>query len=237
MSTLPPPEPGGFCELVWKQTEPLQQAILDHPFIRELADGTLSRDRFAFYMVQDQRYLTGFSQTLAVASAKAPDPEDAIFLAGSAQTALTVERGMHAEYLAQFGLAESDIAGIRTSLSAQAYVSYLHSVALTEPFPVLVAGALPCFWIYQYVGEDIIGRVADLADHPYRQWISTYADEAFSESVQKARDIVDRAAAAADPQTVADMNSAFVQACEYEWLFWDSAWRTEIWPTAAFLTS
>lgn len=237
MGLLPAPAPGGFCELVWKRTEALQQAILDHPFIRELADGSLSRDRFAFYMVQDQRYLTGFSQTLAVASAKASDPDDAIFFAGSAQTALVVEREMHAGYLARFGLAESDIAGIETSLSAQAYVSYLHSIALTRSYPVLVAGALPCFWIYQYVGEQIIGRVSDVANHPYGQWISTYADEAFSTSVQKARDIVDRAAAGADPQTVTDMGDAFVRACEYEWLFWDSAWRTETWPTAPFLTS
>lgn len=237
MSSLAAPNSGGFCEQVWKETAGLQRAILQHPFIRALADGSLERDRFAFYMVQDQRYLVGFSQTLAIASSRASDPDAAIFFAKSAQTALTVERGMHAEYLAGFGLVESDIADIRTSPSAQAYVSYLHSIALTKPFPVLAAGALPCYWIYQHVGADIIGRVADLQNHAYGQWISTYADEAFTESVQVARDIVDRAAETSDPDTVADMRAAFVRACEYEWLFWDSAWRKEIWPTAEFLTS
>lgn len=224
----------GFCERVWKQTAPLRQAILDHPFLQGLAEGTLEQDRFAFYLVQDQRYLAGFAQTLATAAARAPEPDDAAFYATSAQTALAVERGMHAEYLVAFGVNDTRI---RTSLSAQAYVSYLHSIALTKSFPVLAAAVLPCYWVYQYVGADILRRVADLEGHRYAQWIGTYADEAFAESVRVARDITDRAAAAADPGTVAQMAEVFVRGCEYEWLFWDSAWRKETWPTARFLTS
>jgi hypothetical protein len=27
------------------------------------------------------------------------------------------------------------------------------------------------------------------------------------------------------------MGAAFTRGCEYEWLFWESAWRLETWPT------
>jgi thiaminase/transcriptional activator TenA len=32
------------------------------------------------------------------------------------------------------------------------------------------------------------------------------------------------------------MLDAFVRACEYEWMFWDSAYRLESWPTATLRT-
>ena len=38
-----------------------------------LTDGTLPRDCFAFYVVQDALYLRDYAKTLAVVAAKAPD--------------------------------------------------------------------------------------------------------------------------------------------------------------------
>jgi len=146
-----------FCAAVWDDTAALQQAILDHPFNVALADGSLDADRFAFYLVQDARYLAGFSRALATASMRADVPDDAVFFASSAQTALVVERALHEGYLARFG---TDIAAVETAPSALAYVSHLHSVALTRPYPELVAALLPCYWVYANVGahKKRIGR-------------------------------------------------------------------------------
>ncbi len=64
-----------FSEWAWQETEALRQRILDLPFNRELANGTLTQERFQFYMIQDALYLEQYSRALAVAAAKAPDPE------------------------------------------------------------------------------------------------------------------------------------------------------------------
>lgn len=42
-----------FSERVWKNTTPLRQKIHSMPFNAELASGTLSRDRFQYYIIQD----------------------------------------------------------------------------------------------------------------------------------------------------------------------------------------
>ncbi|MFD0486483.1 hypothetical protein ACFQ0O_04820 [Saccharopolyspora spinosporotrichia] len=81
MSKLPAPPADGFCARAWARTADLQQAIVEHPFNAALTDGSLDRDRFAFYIVQDARYLVGFAQALAAASSRADDAEDAAFLA------------------------------------------------------------------------------------------------------------------------------------------------------------
>jgi thiaminase/transcriptional activator TenA len=222
-----------FCDQVWARAATLVRAIHEHPFNTELGAGTLDRDRFAFYIVQDARYLQAFAKALATASARAGDPADAAFFAQSANTALVVESGLHAGYVEEFGLSAADIEGIATSPTCLAYSSFLQATALAEPYPVLVAALLPCFWVYQDVGTALLDRT-DLAGHPYATWIATYSDPGFAKSVDQIKAIADRLAT--DEPTREAMTAAFLRATEYEWLFWDSAWRRESWPTARWLT-
>lgn len=224
-----------YCGLAWERTAALQQAICEHPFNVALAEGTLDHRRFAFYMAQDARYLIGFSRTLAAASTRAPDIDAAAFFAGSAQEALVVERSLHQGELQRLGWSDEQLASVEVSPTCLAYTSFLASIALSEPWPVLVGALLPCFWVYQHVGETISEQTAGLTEHPYRAWIETYSDESFAASVGRARHIADRAAASATPAVVDRMLEAFSRATEYEWLFWDSAWNLEQWPTARWL--
>jgi thiaminase/transcriptional activator TenA len=221
-----------FCEDMWLRTADLMTAIHDHPFVAGLGDGSLDPDRFAFYIVQDARYLTAFSKALATASARAADPAEAAFWAQSAHTALAAERLLHAGYVEELG---ADADGLATSPTCLAYASYLQATALAAPYPVLAAAVLPCFWIYQDVGTALLKRTGDQPDHPYRKWIDTYSDPAFAASVEQAKAIADRVAAAADPVTREGMAEAYRTAAAYEWMFWDSAWRRESWPTARWL--
>jgi thiaminase/transcriptional activator TenA len=215
-----------FCDDVWKTTDRLQQAILDHPFNRALSDGSLDIDRFYFYLTQDSRYLVGFSKALAAASTRADNADDSAFYAKSAQTALLAERTLHAGYLDGV-----DTTAIATAPSALAYVSFLHSVALTGDYADLVAAVLPCYWVYQHVGSHIDAEVGDLQSHPYKKWIATYSDAEFAASVDAAKGIADRVAKDR-PDSVGRMTELFVRASEYEWMFWDAAWRKEQWRTA-----
>lgn len=235
MSTLPDPPADGFCAKAWAHTADLRQAIVDHPFNVALTDGSLDREVFAFYIVQDGRYLVGFAQALAAASTRTDDAGDAAFLAGSAHGALAEERRLHAGYVQEFGLTDADIAGVETSPSCLAYTSFLRASALSEPYPVLVAALLPCFWVYQHVGSTILEATGGAADHPYERWIRTYADEEFATAVLGARQLTDKLAAEADDRTRDRMLDAFVRSTEYEWLFWNSAWTREQWPTAQWM--
>ncbi|WP_327090014.1 TenA family protein [Nonomuraea sp. NBC_01738] len=219
-----------FSDDVWARTGALLQAIHTHPFNTALGDGTLSRERFAFYIVQDARYLEAFSKALATASVRASDPGEAAFWAQSAHAALAAERTLHEGYIDEYGLSAADLLGVRTSPTCLAYSSFLEATALSAPYPVLAAAVLPCFWVYQDVGEALQKHSSD--SHPYRAWISTYADPEFAASVATAKGIVDRVAA---PGVYEDMAAAFVRATEYEWMFWDSAWRLEAWPTSQWV--
>src|SRR4051812_210704 len=61
-----------FTAGLWAAAEPIFEAILAHPFLRGLTDGSLPEERFRFYVKQDALYLRQYARCLALASAKAP---------------------------------------------------------------------------------------------------------------------------------------------------------------------
>jgi thiaminase/transcriptional activator TenA len=218
-----------FSDEAEARTARLREAVHQLPFNRELAAGILAPERFRRYIMQDALYLGQFSRALAIAAAKAPDAATVEFLAHSAQTAVAVERVLHERYLAEFGIDPATLSETEPSPDCLAYTSFLIATAHREPWEVLVAALLPCFRIYWEVGCQIANEA--LADNPYRAWIDTYADPQFGEAVEKITAIADRAAEEVTAAIRARMLAAFVRATQYEWLFWDGAYRGRGWPT------
>jgi thiaminase (transcriptional activator TenA) len=217
-----------FSRDAWERIGPLYAAILELPFNQELAAGTLARERFVFYMLQDAHYLTWFARALAVTAARAPDAQALIQFAGSAREAVVVERALHEGFFRRFGVSAQEAAATEPSPTCAHYTHYLLALAYNAPYEVSVAALLPCFWIYWEVGKHLLEIAAQ--GNPYQAWIDTYADEAFADGVRKVIAITDRLAAAATPGVRAQMLDAFVRAARLEWMFWDSAWRREAWP-------
>lgn len=217
-----------FSERAWGEISSVYAAILDLPFIRELAAGTLSEERFRFYMVQDALYLTEFSRVLSIAAARAHNQDAMIQFAEYAQQALSVERALHQTFFHRFGISSDDAARAEMTPTCSAYTNYLLATAYHTPFAVLVAAVLPCFWIYWKVGEHI--RADAMAANPYRLWIDTYGEEAFGRAVRSVIRTADREAEAVAPVIVTGMGRAFRRASQLEWMFWDSAYRLERWP-------
>ena len=217
-----------FSTSAWQNNLPLYQNILALPFNTELAAGTLREDRFRHYIIQDAHYLEGFARALALASAKADTADQIVQCAEGAQTAILVERALHADYFAKFGISPADFAAARPTPVCDHYVSYLLRIAALEPFPVILAALLPCFWIYLEVGKNIHARAAQ--PNPYQAWIDTYAGQDFAAAVQAVIATTDAVAARTSPDTLAAMHAAFTRATQLEWMFWDSAHRLAAWP-------
>src|SRR5262249_45932874 len=54
---------------------PIWRAILEHPYLKELADGTLPRATFREYVKQDWLYLQEFLRASTVIASRCPDPD------------------------------------------------------------------------------------------------------------------------------------------------------------------
>jgi thiaminase/transcriptional activator TenA len=213
-----------FTQTLWDKIAGIFEAIIDHPFNRELAQGTLALEKFKFYIQQDALYLVDFSRALAMVGSKAHLPGRILDFLEFARDGLVVERALHEEYFRRFDVSpEADPAP-----GCFAYTNYLVATAAHRSFEEAVSALLPCFWIYREVGMDIVGRSAP--DNPYQLWIDTYAGEEFAAAVRRAIEITDEVAAATTEANRKRMTEAFVLSSRLEWMFWDSAYRMEAWP-------
>jgi thiaminase/transcriptional activator TenA len=220
----------GFSDRIWQRVTPLREAIHALPFNIELAAGTLPREKFQFYIVQDALYLDQYARALAIAGARAPDSATLRAFGNYAIGAIAVEQALHERYLREFGVNPDSLATSEPSPDCLGYTSFLMATAYHEPWEVLVAALLPCFWLYWDVGTTIAKTTAP--DNPYRAWIDTYADDGFGEAVRAVIASTDRAAAGASDTVRDRMATAFIRSCQYEWLFWDGAWHRRAWPVS-----
>ncbi|MCC0806177.1 thiaminase II [Methylobacterium sp. W2] len=223
-----PADENGFAAEAWARNARAYETIRTMPFNAELAAGTLGEARFRHYILQDAHYLIGFGRALALAAAKSPEPEGIVQFAKAAETAIVVERSLHGGFFRDYGISAETFAATPLSPPCDHYVSYLLATAYGEPYEVLVAALLPCFWIYAEIGTDILSRAG--AGNPYAAWIDTYAGEEFGTAVAEMIAATDAAALGVSPSLRARMHRAFTRATQLEWMFWDGAYREAAWP-------
>ena len=219
---------GRFTDTIWAQAAPLRRAIIDLPFNQELLAGTLSQPVFQHYMLQDSLYLEAYSRVLSIASAKAPATDIMLEFAQAAQVALVVERSLHDGFFQSFGLDPAVVDAAEPSPTCLNYTNFLIATAHNASYEEAVAAILPCFWVYWEVGVHIHERAAP--NNPYQAWIDTYAGEEFANSVKRVIAITDRLADKASETTRTAMGKAFMRCTQFEWMFWDAAYRQETWP-------
>jgi thiaminase (transcriptional activator TenA) len=218
----------GFTAELWSSAAPIFAKILEHPFLRGLTDGSLSEERFRFYVKQDALYLREYARCLALASAKAPTGSWCEMFAAHAQSALNVERSLHEAYFAAWGLAPEEVGATPPTPTTLAYTSYLLRVAGTGTFEELIGAILPCYWIYWEVGKTLVGRGSPNA--VYQRWIDAYASEQFANAVQRVLDAANGSTANLSASRLGPIRRHYLTASRYEWMFWDAAYRMESWP-------
>ena len=212
-----------FTDELWEEIAPIKKAIDQGQFVRGLGDGSLSQDKFNYYMVQDALYLAAYAKALAGLATFAHDPDDLVFWAEASANSIKVERELHASHV-------DVMAAATPSPTCRAYSDFLAAQLASGEYGIAVAAVLPCFWIYQVVGTELLDTAGDLEKHPYGDWIGMYANPVFAEETKIVRGIVDRVAEGVVELQRQRMRDAFVQASRYEWMFWDAAWRLETWP-------
>lgn len=194
------------------------------PFVTELANGTLSKERFKFYMSQDSLYLEHFGRALALIAARANDIIHTLKYLKYAETAIVVENILHESYFQDFGLTGKG----EIEPACHHYIHFLKSTAALESVEVAMAAVLPCFWIYKRVGDHIYNDLRS-ENNPYQRWIDTYGGEEFGDAVEKAIKLCDEVASQTTPAVRQKMTVAFITSSRMEYHFWEAAYDLKKW--------
>ena len=219
-----------FTHRLYEAAGPIWREQLGHPFVRALGEGTLPQPKFEFYIRQDALFLVELTKTFAYAATRTDDPEEMRRFGELLLNTLSVERALHQGYGEQFGLSPEEMAATSMAPTNYAYTRHLLHVSATGGLPELVTAILPCAWIYAEVGRHFQEQGLPTQDHPYRDWLLTYASPDFEEVGGWLRGVLDDRAAGLDPSNRRRLEEIFIMSSRYEWMFWDMAWREEAWP-------
>ena len=218
-----------FADDIERRALPLRRAILAHPFITGVGDGTLDAAKFRYYVMQDYVYLIDYSRVLALAAARAPDLETMGWFAGLLDETLNTEMELHRGYCAEFGITRPELEATEAAPATLAYTSFLLKVAHQGSFGELVASLLPCQWGYWEIG-DHLARLGEPQRAPlYCQWVQMYSSAEFAELAQAIRSLADRIGEGAGPGELAAMGEAYLTSLRLEHRFWEMAYTLEDW--------
>ena len=213
---------------LWREIEPTFAAILAHPFVTGLTDGTLDDRAFAQYVAQDVHYLRDYARALAIVGAKAPTLADTATFARHAAEVFDVELQLHDSLLPPLGLDADLLARSPVLPTTRAYTSYLVATAYGGTFAEGLAAILPCYWIYARVGTALAERGS--TDPRYQLWIDGYSGEEYAATVDEVLAVTDRIGPTLTAADEATARAHFATTARYEWMFFDAAHRLEDWP-------
>jgi thiaminase/transcriptional activator TenA len=224
-------ERGEVTSALWRDMQPVFDAILGHPFLAGLAEGDLPEDTFRHYVIQDAIYLKAYARALSALGGRAHETADTELFATRAARAIGVERSLHRELLHDLGVSEAVVEAAEPSPTNLAYTSFIGAQVHGGSFADGLASILPCFWIYWEVAKRLVERGSP---HPvYRRWIDSYQSEEFERGVSAVLDLADRVGAGLGAGDRELVRGIVLTASRYEWMFWDAAWRREEWPLAS----
>lgn len=223
-----PGEREGFTGELWRSITGVYGSILEHPFLSGLSDGTLPKECFRHYVIQDSLYLREYARALSLAGARSPEDSALVMFNEHSAGAIAVEQSLHEGFMEELGLEREEVARTPLAPTTLAYTSYLQRVAALGDYYEALGAVLPCYWIYNEVGKALVG--AGSPEPRYERWISTYAGPEFGELVEAVLDLTDRTCRDLDPARRERTLEAFAITSRYEWMFWDMGWTLEEWP-------
>jgi thiaminase (transcriptional activator TenA) len=209
--------------------QPVWQAILAHPFLRDLRDGTLPIETFRFYLEQDWLYIQERIGEWAIVAGRCPDPgirrELALLID---QVARLEPAAFHLKHAPALGI---DLEHVTWEMNAANWAYTTHELATAYGGSTAegLAALLPCPLVYQFVGEHLI--TGPLPPNPiYADWITFYGSGLGDPRRETLLGLYDQLAEGADAATLARCERNFLISSRYEWQFWDAAYRRETWP-------
>ncbi|MGD6872109.1 thiaminase II [Sutcliffiella horikoshii] len=219
-----------FSQLVREKANHIWEASFHHPFVKGIADGTLSLESFKYYVLQDAYYLSHFAKVQAYAGAKAFDLQTTARLAAHAQGTYEAELSLHENFSRRLGVTEAEKEAFQAAPTAHAYTSHMYRAVLTGGLGEVIAALLPCYWLYYEIGE----RLKDCtpSEPIYQEWIAAYGGEWFKELVEEQINRLDELADKATEEEKARMLEYFTISSQYEYSFWEMAYTLEQWPVS-----
>ena len=218
-----------FSERLYEKLQPIWRQNHNHPFVQGMGDGTLEKEKFRFYMIQDYLYLIDYAKLFAVGAMKATDVQTMGKFAALLDSTLNEEMSLHREYAKKFEISEKELEKAQPSPTTLAYTHYMLHVGQSGTLAELVAALLPCMWSYWEIGKELSEKPGANNEF-YREWIEMYSSEEFGELATWCINLFDSLTEDKSEAELEKLEEIFLNTTRFEYMFWDMAYNEAMWP-------
>jgi len=218
-----------FSERLYEKLQPIWRQNHNHPFVQGMGDGTLEKEKFRFYMIQDYLYLIDYAKLFAIGAMKATDLQTMGKFAALLDSTLNEEMSLHREYAKKFEISEKELEKAQPSPTTLAYTHYMLHVGQSGTLAELVAALLPCMWSYWEIGKELSEKPG-AENEFYREWIEMYSSEEFGELATWCINLFDSLTEDKSEAELEKLEEIFLNTTRFEYMFWDMAYNEAMWP-------
>jgi len=218
-----------FSERLYEKLQPIWRQNHNHPFVQGMGDGTLEKEKFRFYMIQDYLYLIDYAKLFAIGAMKATDFQTMGKFAALLDSTLNEEMSLHREYAKKFEISEKELEKAQPSPTTLAYTHYMLHVGQSGTLAELVAALLPCMWSYWEIGKELSEKPGANNEF-YREWIEMYSSEEFGELATWCINLFDSLTEDKSEAELEKLEEIFLNTTRFEYMFWDMAYKEAMWP-------
>ncbi len=206
------------------------EAVVTHPFVLEMGDGSLDIDRFRNYFRQDYVFCKDLVKLTAVAIARAaPDYQAGKVLNRFLANFLSAENDLFLNGFQELGITAGEYLAAEANPVTQAFGDFMVRTALEGNFDELLA----LFYVTEGTYLDWATRLINAGARPgnpvYQGWIDIHSPAVLGELVEWFTERLNEAGARADAAGKANLERIFRTTLRYEYQFWEACYRGHDW--------
>ena len=205
-----------ISDSLWQANQDLAIACLQNPFVQGIADGSLTKAKFAYYVGQDAFFLSAFARAYSIAAAKTADLSGFEVFHALASGVLE-ELRLHRNYANDWGV---NLAQVEPGAATRRYTDFLLATAWSQDIGMTAVAMAPCMRLYLFLGKE--SSKSGIPSHGYRDWIQTYSSEGFTDLTLQLENLIERYA---NPNPMAYSSYRYAMMCERD--FFQAAWEVE----------
>lgn len=216
-----------FSKELYESAKNIWDSYYEHPFVKGIGDGSLQKEKFKFYIIQDYLYLLEYAKLFALGVIKSKTENDMKKFASLTDGILNSEMGIHRIYMKKLRINELDISNANPTLDNISYTSYMLSASHCGDIKEIAVAALSCMWSYKMIGDNL-KKLYSLNNNFYQEWIDCYCSERYAELTKWNIELVEKYCQNITSAEKEHLKSIFINCSIYESKFWDMSYKGKL---------
>lgn len=212
-----------FIDEVKEYSMDIWRECANEKFVNEMADGSLSREKFYDYIIQDSIYLRDYIKVYAYAFTMAKTIGDMMEYFSCLSFINEGESSTRIMYLKDMGIEDSEIDFMEKRRQCADYCNFLIETSKNGTEEDIIMAMLPCMVGYNYVFEDLKKRAPQVMDGYYAPLVADYTTEEYRRTCSHWEEFAEKKCKDLSDERKNELKKIFRQASLHELYFWQMA--------------